>query len=519
MKKKLLVLSLIAVFVFSMTACGGGDGGDEASAKTELTIIDGEWYGLDTYQLDSTAGGQGLNSASLFQWNAETGDVADNVCTNWKVSEDGKTATFDVPEGMLYSTGEQVEPEDVIASIEHGQKVSPYNDGYDNIESMEWEGRTVTLHLSEFRSDMLYYFCAGFVIVIDKDELDNMSDEELMWGCHPYGLYALAEDGYVSGSEVNLVRNEGFKCANPLVKNQGAGKFETVKVRFNVEEFTQTEDLKAGNVDILMSVGSDQYLELQDNEDIEMVDTTYPNITYFEMNTDHDVFSDINVRKALALAIDRDGLAESVDGLIAPAYSMIYDTVQNFNQDAKDWFQKNLANDPEQAKQLLEEAGWKEGKDGIREKDGKKLEFTWYAWTDATTIPEAMAEQLRQVGFQMNIEAIDWNYVYENISADKYDAGIEWLSWAEPMLVLNACHYDKNAPSNTDEYFDMVKKAAHETDGEERTKMVGDIQMYLFENVNMIPMYAELSFSAMNKDLKGFNVLADGSTPLNDLAY
>ena len=49
--------------------------------------------------------------------------------------------------------------------------------------------------------------------------------------------------------------------------------------------------------------------------------------------------------------------------------------------------------------------------------------------------------------------------------------------------------------------------------------MVGDIQMYLFENVNMIPMYAELSFSAMNKDLKGFNVLADGSTPLNDLAY
>ena len=34
-----------------MTACGGGDGGDEASAKTELTIIDGEWYGLDTYRI------------------------------------------------------------------------------------------------------------------------------------------------------------------------------------------------------------------------------------------------------------------------------------------------------------------------------------------------------------------------------------------------------------------------------------------------------------------------------------
>ena len=115
--------------------------------------------------------------------------------------------------------------------------------------------------------------------------------------------------------------------------------------------------------------------------------------------------------------------------------------------------------------------------------------------------------------------AIDWNYVYENINSDKYDAGIEWLSWAEPMLVLNGCYYDKNAPGNTDEYYKMVEKAAHEADGEKRTEMIGDIQMHLFENVNMIPMYAELSFTAMNKDLKGFNVLPDGSVPLNDLSY
>ena len=43
--------------------------------------------------------------------------------------------------------------------------------------------------------------------------------------------------------------------------------------------------------------------------------------------------------------------------------------------------------------------------------------------------------------------------------------------------------------------------------------------MHLFENVNMIPMYSELSFTAMNADLQGFNVLADGTAPLNDLSY
>lgn len=518
MKKKLAVLVLALAMILSMAACGNSTSAEKDN--TQLNIIDSEWRGLDTYQLDETAGAQGLSSSALFQWDPETNSMVDNVCTDWQVSEDGKTATFTVPEGMYYSTGEQVEPEDVVASIQHGLDVSPYSDGYSNIESMDVDGRQVTLHLSEFRSDMQYYFCAGFVTVIDKDELDTMTNEELMWGCHPYGMYALAEDGYVSGSEVKLVKNEGFSCSNPLVENQGAGHFENVSVRFNVEEFTQTEDLKAGNVDLIMSISEAQKIDLEGDDTIVLADTTYPNIDYFEMNTDSPIFSDINVRTALALSIDREALVDVVDGMIAPAYSMITESMQNNNADTAEWFKANLANDKERAMELLEESGWVDSDgDGIREKDGETLTFTWYAWTDSTTIPEAMAEQLREVGFDMQIETLDWNYVYESINADDYDAGIEWLSWAEPMLIFNACYYDLNAPGNTDQYYADVEAAATTIDTDTRTELVGDLQMHLFENVNMIPMYSELSFTAMNADLQGFNVLADGTAPLNDLSY
>ena len=518
MKKKLAVLVLALAMILSMAACGNSTSAEKDN--TQLNIIDSEWRGLDTYQLDETAGAQGLSSSALFQWDPETNSMVDNVCTDWQVSEDGKTATFTVPEGMYYSTGEQVEPEDVVASIQHGLDVSPYSDGYSNIESMDVDGRQVTLHLSEFRSDMQYYFCAGFVTVIDKDELDTMTNEELMWGCHPYGMYALAEDGYVSGSEVKLVKNEGFSCSNPLVENQGAGHFENVSVRFNVEEFTQTEDLKAGNVDLIMSITEAQKIDLEGDDTIVLADTTYPNIDYFEMNTDSPIFSDVNVRTALALSIDREALVDVVDGMIAPAYSMITESMQNYNADTAEWFKANLANDKERAMELLEESGWVDSDgDGIREKDGETLTFTWYAWTDYTTIPEAMAEQLREVGFDMQIETLDWNYVYESINADDYDAGIEWLSWAEPMLIFNICYYDLNAPGNTGQYYADVEAAATTIDTDARTELVGDLQMHLFENVNMIPMYSELSFTAMNADLQGFNVLADGTAPLNDLSY
>ena len=519
MKKKLLAMGLIATLVFTMTACGDSKAKSN-DEKTELSVIDSEWYGLDVFQLDSTSGSQGLNSSSLFQWNPETNTMDDNVCTDWVVSEDGHTVTFNVPEGLKYSTGETVEPEDVVASIEHGLDVSPYSDGYNNIEAMDVKDRQVTLHLSEFRSDMQYYFCAGFISIIDKDELDSMSDEELMWGCHPYGMYALAENGYVSGSEVKLVRNDEYKCSNPLVENKGPGHFETVNVRFNVEKFTQTEELKSGHVDLLTSISSEQKKELENEENVTIKETTYPNTAYFEVNTNTGVLSDYNVRKALALSIDRDKLAEVVDGTIKPAYGMISDSMQNYSQDALDYFEKNFSNNPEEAKKILKEAGWKDTNgDGILEKKGKKLSFTMYAWTNSTTIPEALAEQLRQVGFEMQIEAIDWNYIHERIGSNEYDTGIEHLAWAEPMLILNICYYDKDAPGNTEEYKNLVRKAASTVDPEERTELIRQAQMNIFENLDIIPFYSSLDYSAHNKELKGFNVLGDGTTPLNDLAY
>ncbi|WP_164914380.1 ABC transporter substrate-binding protein [Aminipila luticellarii] len=521
MKKKLLALSLIAALVVSMTACGGNGSGNDKAQKDGLSIVDSEWYGLDVFQLDSTASVQSLAAEALFQWDAETNTVVDNVCTDWQVSEDGKTATFNVPEGMKFSTGKQVEPEDVVASIEHGLKVSPYAEGYDNIQSMDVNGRQVTLHLSSFKSDMLYYLCSGFIVVIPKDELDSMNDKKLMWGCHPYGLYSLAENGYISGSEVKLVRNDGYKCANPLVENKGPAKFKTVSVHFNEEKFTATEELKNGTTDIIASLSTDdQRKDLEKSDSVVIKKTSYPNIDYFEMNTDSPVFSDINVRKALALSLDRESLAKAMNGIISPAYSIIYDSVQNFSPDAKDWFKTNLSNDPEKAKKLLDEAGWKDTNgDGIREKNGKDLAFTWYAWTNSTTIPEILAEQLKTVGFKMNIEAIDWNYVNQKIGDNKYDTGIEWLSWAEPILVLNNCYRDPNAPGNTEAYKSMVKDIASTIDTNERTKKIGDAQMHIFENVNLIPLYSEESFTAYNKNLKGMKILTDGVMLLNDITY
>lgn len=542
-KTKLTAVLLAGAMIFSLAACGGGDdkkedatkapeskgteaategngGSVTADGKDTFTIVDEEWYGTDLYQQDSWSSGQALIADPLFTMDPEGGDLLDGICTDLTASTDGLTLTMTVPEGKFYATGEQVEPEDVVASIEWGKEVSPYADGYSNIESMEVDGRKVVLHLTEFRSDLLYYLGEVFMGVIDKDQLESLSKDELMWQAVPYGMYTV--ESYEPGSGATLVANEGYKTDNPLVENKGAAAIKYVEVKFNTEEFTAIEELKAGDIDYINGITMEGKAQLEAEEGVTVAEKTYPNIDYFEMNTDKGAFADIAVRQAVALAIDREALCELTDGATLPAYSIIYDTVRSFSQEAKDDFQTNYANDPERAKQILADAGYTDSdNDGYVDKDGKNVEFTFYSWSTGSNVivVQGLQEQLKQVGIKMNIEALDWNYIYENINNDEYDAGIEWLEWAEPILVLNGCYYDQNAPGNTEEHYAAVAEAAAMVDANERATKVGEIQKEMFKNWNIIPLYSEAAYIAYNDYVKGIKIHTGGNLYWNDLSF
>ena len=141
-------------------------------------------------------------------------------------------------------------------------------------------------------------------------------------------------------------------------------------------------------------------------------------------------------------------------------------------------------------------------------KNGTNVEFTFYSWSTGANVivSQGLQEQLKQVGIKMNIEALDWNYIYENVNNDEYDAGIEWLEWAEPILILNACYYDLNAPGDTDEYAAAVADAAATVDADERIAKIGEIQKAMFENWNMIPFYSEATYIAYNDSVKAFGL-------------
>lgn len=515
--KKLLAMMLCVVMVFSLTACGGGSNGGGAAGENKLTIADGEWYGTDMYQNDSWQSCQSLIADTLFAIDPETGSLIDGVCTNLQVSDDGLTMTFDVPEGRYFATGEQLEPEDIKASLEYGSTCSPYADGYENIESIDIDGRQVTFHLSNFRSDLLYYLGECFIGILDKDQIDSMSKDELLWGAVPYGPYYV--DEYEPGSYVTLKPNEGYTTDNPLVENKGKAKIDEIYVKFNTDDFTVIEELKSGDVDYWSSPTADGMEQLKDAEGINIVDRTYPCVDFMEINTNDSVFADEKVRQAFCLMLDREALAEFTNGMAKPAYAMIIDGVMYYSADAEETFKANYANNLEKGQELLKEAGWEMGDDGYLHKGSEKFSFTMYASNDTTRqlICQAMQEQVKGYGMEMNIESIDWNYVHEQIESDKYDTGIHSLEWMEPILIFDCCFDDPNAANNTDALYEASNECAAIVDDAARAEKVGQIQTeILFPEWNMIPVYQDVSKIVHTDKLQNYHIYQNGFFYVND---
>lgn len=530
--KKYLALLMAAMMVLAMLAGCGGDtdapqsGDAPADGKKipeELTIVGSDWEGIDMFLVDSwNDGAQGLVADSILTMD-ENGRAIPQIASKSVWSEDGLTWTLTFPEGMYYSTGEQLEPEDVVASIEHGLEYSTWADGYQMIESMEISGRDVIFHLTEFQADMEFNFMSSFVGVIDKDELDSMSNDELLWGCHPYGAYYVEE--FQAGAFVKLKANPGYVTHNPLVENKGKPNVETINVVFGGEDFTYYTGMVNGEYDILNSAPADYLADLQANEGITLVESSCATTGYTEFNTKNEFFADKNVRLAVIRGFDRDKWEAYSDDYSDHTYALIQNNSLNYSQEAWDYYKENYGYDVEVAKQLLADSGWKDTDgDGYVDKDGKKLSFTFSSrdQVNSITVAQSLQEDMKAIGIEMNITTQDWSYVNQDVREGKHDMAYLSLGWSEPMLLVDSfCNRSEIAAecSNLDleGYLALVAKARGTVDYDERTEVITEIQKKLFDYATIMPLLRGTAYRCWDSKLGGVVSLPTGYLYLNDV--
>lgn len=520
-KKRTLAFILAVILMLSlMTACGekqtSSQGQDEPKKLVFAEAY--EWEGIDTYQVEWNGQAQTAHAEGLLTFDMETKKLVSNTALSFEISEDKKTIKLTIPEGLTYGNGEPVLPEDIKRSIEWGLEVSPYNWDYLIIQDIEIDGNDVIIRSEGFSSTVMYYLTTNYLPILSKKQIENSTAEELLTQAMQYGLFYI--DEFVAGSHAVLKRNENYKTNNPNVENKGPSHIEELVVKFMPDGFSRVAGLKAGEIDIASSIPVENVEELEKDPNIEVVKIAIPGMVYLTLNKDNPLFEDINVRKAIAYAIDRDTIASTNKGFVEPAFSFIVPAMMDYSSEIAEYYKDNYSNDLEKAKKLLADAGWADTDgDGYLDKDGDIFEFSLISGTEAThsknTI-QVMQLGFKEIGIKINVSTAENGYLKEKMSSDDYDAIIKGFEWSEPASILPYIIHDSNNLEN-EEYNDMLLSAATISDDDERIAKFAETQKILMDEVAFIPILQEVNVLAYRNNVTGVKILFDNRIIFNDI--
>lgn len=300
---------------------------------------------------------------------------------------------------------------------------------------------------------------------------------------------------------------------------QGAPKLDGIiyKVVANTDELTE---LQVGSIDAVNFEGSIENYETIKGD--EFKHTTLNNVlnngyAYAGFNFGNPIFQDKKVRQALIYGLDRAAFVASFFGPdggkvphapISPV-SWAYPDESTLNK-----YEYNL----EKAKTLLEEAGWKVGAGGIREKDGKKLAFNWISYQEAAwsgKITALAKDQWLLLGVDLTVELMDFNSVVEKIGnpANKETFGMWNMAWglaADPDMsgIFSKTQF---TPGNNRGYFDnpeiekLMNDGLKELDQTKRVAVYQELAKLFNEEVPYIYVYTRMNPWLVNNRIKNFN--------------
>jgi len=405
---------------------------------TAVTLVQPEPPTLGIYMNSSMPIAQVTSKVyeGLVELDSQTKPVP-SLATSWLISDDGKTYTFKLREGVRFHDGTPFTSEDARISIETVSKHNPRSVGTFRELASVSSPDSHTLKLT-FKNPVPYIF-AGLTSVdapmMPKHALDTKSPEKSKLANHPIGTGPFKFIEWSRGEFVRLDKNKEYWRENlPYL--------DRVVTRFVPDSSTRASLLEKGAVHFagLGAVPFNMVKRLEENPNLTV--TTQGNelisqVSELTLNTQRPPFDNKMVRQAISYAVDRDFLIKNIFfGYAKPAkgpMSSNYSVTGLFNADVKNY---GVANRIELANNLLNEAGFPRNKDGVRFEIVHEVLPYGEEWRRAG---EAVQQQLAAVGIKVvlrNEDVPSWlRRIYTNYD---YDLTSNYLfNLADPVIGMH----------------------------------------------------------------------------------
>jgi peptide/nickel transport system substrate-binding protein len=422
MKTRIMTLAGILWCVLFFLGCQ--DQGREPDSVSKITIhyLGDERIFGPMYDMPAKL----LVFQPLFTWN-EKGDIVGLLVERWEHSEDYKTWTYHLRPGIRWHDGIPLTAQDVRFTLDlYTHPEFPYMGYADTYSVKVIDDLTFSITYNQKRDPQDTYTTILPMHVLEGKDLKEIYEWDF-W-LNPVGTGPYRYVRHVPATMVELEANPDYFGGKPRI--------ERVILKFGGQPLTE---LLSGNVDVITNV--DQMTRLKLEEDSRF--RSYYSLNARELRTIYwnhtrPFFKNPAVRKALTMAINRQEIINLLD---LPNDIPILDFFVTIEQYKNKNFPDPIPYDPEQAKKLLDRAGWiDKDDDNIREKEGKKFEFkamVSYNLEGDSASHVYIQEQFRRIGIRMEIETLEFSVLRSRLRSGDYDAAffpftnIRLANWVE----------------------------------------------------------------------------------------
>lgn len=435
---------------------------------------------------------------------------------SWKVSEDQITWTFTLKKGIKFHDGAPLNAEAVKFSLER-HKEGSHPQLVKIVEEIKVvDGYTVALRLEKPYPLLLTNLSSYWTGIVSPTSVKKAGGE---WGSKVIvGTGPLKFKKWISGDRIILERNEDYNHAPSFVSNKGPAYVDGWVIRFIPEPTTLIAELTEGNVDISDYVTERDVRRVRKNPKTDLVMAKSTSAIYLAINcsSKNEPYNDVRVRQALAHAINQKAVIKAaMAGVGAPLYTPISPSVKGFWKGSEEIGEKNTRYDPERAKRLLEEAGWKDTDgDGVREKNGQELEVVFMAFTIARykRMAEVATPMLEAAGFKVKLLILEAGDLYERVLAQKHDLLSTGLVASQGIAIddmvntlhsqnlgsiIQWCHY------SNPEMDRLIDAARYAPSPEEREQALIDAQKLAAEETPVVPIANAMELFGYKKNVGG----------------
>lgn len=433
--------------------------------------------------------------------------VAPCLAKSWKVSPDGRVFTFYLRDDVKFHDGTSFDAEAVKINVERASnRDSPYFNSkaaeiacylWKDLESIEAVDRLTI----RFKFTQPFF---EFPIVLVQGGLGSagiISPAALeKWGNGRIGEYPIGTGPFrvveISEKKVVLMQNQEYWGVKPYLNKVVFWSIPEPAARVNA--------LQVGDVDMIFAPSPRSIKELEEDGFI-VARTTKAHVWYLSLNTTNPIFADIRVRRAMAMAINKNGLAQELLANTArPAHGLIPPTNLSFDPDYK-----SPPYDIASAKALLVEAGYPDGFDLVLH-----TSVSGSGQILPVSIAKSIQRDLRKVNINVKIRTYEWiDYIDQWRNGIEPEVGMNQMSWGMTAdywidIIVNS---DNSSPRgyNTNRYCNpqvdnLLDTARAEPNPKTRAELYRRANELVMADLWHIPIVNDLAPIIMNQKVKGF---------------